>query len=232
MPMHRAGIKEEYYSKDFPNVKIGITDWYNSAIRLESENRAEISAFAKKIVSTWENFTYEPCFIFAETDGVRHNSCSPIARKDGDKYIVDFILRNNITTEEYPDGLFHAHPEYHNIKKEGIGLIEAMGLFVLPGRLKKQLAMIADILSGKEVYDETALNDKDNYLYVHRTMIKELVEEYKEQNLTFEQAENAVKNRVNVVCENILKNTAVFKDDGVGKAGFGAFMTAINAKKL
>ena len=232
MPMHKAGIKAEYRSKEFPSVKIGMTDWYNSALRLTSENRAEISALAKKIVEKWEDFTYEPCFIFAETDGVKHNSCSPIARKDGKTYIVDFILRNNITTDEYPDGLFHAHPEYHNIKKEGIGLIEAMGLFVLPGRLKKQLAMIADILCGKEKYDENALNDKDNYLYVHRTMIKDLLNEYAGKKLTENQAEAAVKNRVNVVCENILKNTAVFKDDENGRAGFETFMTVIGAEKI
>lgn len=232
MPMHRAGIKEEYVCKEFPSVKVGITDWYNSAIRLESESRAEVSALAKRIVATWEKFSYAPCCIFAETDGTWHNSCSPIARKAGNKYIMDFILRNNITTEEYPDGLFHAHPEYHNIKKEGIGLIEAMGLFILPGRLKKQLAMIADILCGKESYDENALNDKDNYLFVHRDMIKDLVNENKGKELTFEQAENVVKNRVNVVCKNILENTAVFKDTEDGKAGFTAFMTAIGAKKL
>lgn len=231
MPMHKAGIKEEYFCKDFPSVKVGITDWYNSALRLVSENREQISALAKRIVEKWETFSFSPCGIFAETDGVAHNSCSPIARKDGDKYIVDFILRNNITTEEYPDGVFHAHPEYHNIKKEGIGLIEAMGLFVLPGRLKKQLAMIADILSGKTAYDETALSDKDNYLYVHRDMIKELVKEYSCGKLDEKQAEDAVKNRVNIVCSHILENTAVFKNDKAGKDGFGQFMSAIGAER-
>ena len=231
MPMHKAGIKAEYYCKDLPRVKVGITDWYNSAIRLESEDREEIAALTKRIVVKWENFSYAPCNIFAETDGVKHNSCSPIARKDGNKYIIDVIVRNNITTEEYPDGLFHAHPEYHNIKKEGIGLIEAMGLFVLPGRLKKQLAMIADILSGKTSYDEKTLLDKDNYLYVHRDMIKSLVDEYSCGKLTEKQAEDAVRNRVNVVCSHILENTAVFKDDKTGKEGFERFMKEIGAEK-
>lgn len=232
MPMHKAGIKEEYFNKEYESVKIGITDWYNSALRLESENRSEIAALAKKIVAEWEVFTYAPCGIYAETDGIKHNSCSPIARKDDNKYIVDFILRNNITTEEFPDGVFHAHPEYHNIKKEGIGLIEAMGLFVLPGRLKKQLAMIADILSGKEAYDAGSLSNKENYLYVHRDMIKDLVGEYGTGKLSDKDAENAVRNRVNEVCRHILENTAVFKDDKDGKAGFAEFMNKIGAKKI
>lgn len=232
MPMHKAGIKDEYVCKDFPSIKVGITDWYNSAIRLISRNREEIAALSKLIVEKWETFSFAPCGIYAETDGVRHNSCSPIARKNGDEYIVDFILRNNITTEEYPDGVFHAHPEYHNIKKEGIGLIEAMGLFVLPGRLKKQLAMIADILSGKTPYDENALSDKDNYLYVHRNMIKELVSEYSCGKLNESEAKDAVKNRVNVVCAHILENTAVFKNDKAGIDGFAKFMSAIGAEKI
>ena len=231
MPMHKAGVKTEYAFKEFPSVKAGITDWYNSALRLESENRKEISDLAKRVIAKWETFTDESCFIFAETDGVRHNSCSPIARKNGDKYIIDFILRNNITTEEYPDGVFHAHPEYHNIKKEGIGLIEAMGLFVLPGRLKKQLAEIADILSGKTPYDEKALSEKDNYLYVHRDMIKDLINEYGTGALDDAAAERAVKDRVNNVCKHILENTAVFKDTECGAAGFDKFMRACGGEK-
>ena len=232
MPMHRAGVKEEYVCKDFTDIKIGIVDWYNSAVRISGKNRASVAALAKRIVKEWENFTDVSCGIFSETDGDKHNSCSPIARKTDDGYIVDIILRNNITTKEYPDGVFHAHPEYHNIKKEGIGLIEAMGLFVLPGRLKKQLAMIADILSGKAEYDVNALSDKENYLYVHRDMIKSLVNKYSLGLLSETQAENAVRDYVNVVCKRILENTAVFKETEVGKAGFDGFMRKIGAEKI
>lgn len=232
MPMHRAGIKAEYRCKAHPTVKVGITDWYNSAIRLESENRDDIAALAKTVVAKWAGFTYAPCNIYAETDGTPHNSCSPIARKDGDKYVVDIILRNNITTAEYPDGLFHAHPEYHNIKKEGIGLIEAMGLFVLPARLKRQLATVADILSGKIPYDEKAILESGHDLYVHRFMIKTLVEKYSCGKLDDGQAERAVRDYVNDVCRHILDNTAVFKDDDNGRAGFDGFMGAIGAEKI
>lgn len=231
MPMHKAGVKTAYYCKDFPALEIGRTDWYNSALRIKGSDRKAIVALAKRIIVAWETFTCADCGIYAETDGVRHNSLSPIARKDGDTYILDIILRNNLTTEEFPDGVFHAHPEYHNIKKEGIGLIEAMGLFVLPGRLKKQLAMIADILSDKARYDKDALSDKENYLYAHRDMIADLMRERGDEPLSEAAAAEVVKNRVNAVCKNILINTAVFKDDENGNKGFEKFLSGVGIER-
>lgn len=222
MPMHKAPVLKAYKAKGFSKVKVGVVDWYNSVIRLESKDRKQISELAKKIVSKWEIFTDENCGIFAETDGVRHNSLSPVMRKDGSKYICDMILRNNITTEEYPEGVFHAHPEYHNIKKEGIGLIEAMGLFILPGRLKKQLAMIADILCGASQYDPEELQKEDNYLFAHKDMIKDLLSEGKCADL--KTAEEKVTAKVNDICRNILFNTAVFKKDEEGVKGFERFL--------
>ncbi len=225
MPMHNAPVKEYLECKKYPGVKVGIVDWYNSVIRLESENREEIALLAGDIVEGWKLYNCEECYIFSETDGVPHNASSPIARKSGDKYIIDIILRNNITTEEYPDGLFHAHPEYHNIKKEGIGLIEAMGLFILPGRLKKQLSMIADILCGEMPYDEKELSNPENYLYVHRYMIKKLVENGKAKDK--EQGMQIVTDCVNETCKNILFNTAVFKKDEIGDKGFKSFLSSV-----
>lgn len=219
MPMHRAGVKESF---NVGKVKVSIVDWYNSAIRLESEDRKEISAFAKKIVSSWENYSDEENFIFANTDGVPHNSCSPIARKEGDKYIIDIILRNNITTEEYPEGVFHAHPEYHNIKREGIGLIEAMGLFILPGRLKKELEDIEFILQGA-IHSE--LHEEDNPLNKHRKMIRELADGG--MALSPEEAKQRVNEKVGEICKNILINTAVFKEDEKGVLGFRKFLNSI-----
>ena len=146
MPMHKAPIEKELSCDKYKGVKVGIVDWYNSVIRLESADRKAIKDFATEIILAWENYSDAEVDILSQTDGVKHNSLSPICRKDGNVYILDMIFRNNRCDEKYPEGIFHAHPEYHNIKKEGIGLIEAMGLFILPGRLKKQLAMIADIL--------------------------------------------------------------------------------------
>ena len=231
MPMHKAKIRKKCVSAEFPTVDIGITEWYNSAIRLRGKNREEIAGLAKKMIAAWETFSYAPSGVFAETDGVKHNSLSPIARKDGDEYILDVILRNNITSDEYPDGVFHAHPEYHNIKKEGIGLIEAMGLFILPGRLKKQLSMIADILCGNAT-DDGEYMQKDGALYVHRDMIADLIEKNRGRKLTKEQAEEIVRDRVNEVCKNILINTAVFKNDRTGEKGMETFLNAVGVKVI
>ncbi len=228
MPMHNAKVKLPLKAEGFDQVKVGIVDWYNSVIRLESKDRVQIGDLAKKVISAWETYTNEDCYIFAETEGVKHNSLSPVARKQGDLYIIDMIFRNNITNEEYPDGVFHAHPEYHNIKKEGIGLIEAMGLFILPGRLKKQLYMIAEILCKKAEYDKDALSDKENYLYAHRFMIEEMVNKGYSANM--EDAEKRVTGYVNEVCRNILLNTAVFKNDEVGKKGFVDFLASVEIK--
>lgn len=228
MPMHKAPYRKILSSDKYKSVKVGIVDWYNSVVRLESENRDDIKAFAGDIIEAWEKYSDESVGIFAYTDGVRHNSLSPVCRKEGNKYITDMILRNNITTEEYPEGVFHAHPEYHNIKKEGIGLIEAMGLFILPGRLKKQLAMIADILCGKQKYDEKALSDENDYLFAHRDMIKSLYEEG--VSSTYEEAHARVTERVNEVCKNILFNTAVFKEDEKGAEAFARFLSVVGVK--
>ncbi|MBQ4097880.1 MAG: UDP-glucose--hexose-1-phosphate uridylyltransferase [Clostridia bacterium] len=228
MPMHHAKIKESYASNDYKKVKVGVVDWYNSVIRLESENRQEISKFASEIIDRWKDYTDEEVGIYSHSGDVKHNSLAPVCRKLDGKYIIDVILRNNRTSEEFPDGIFHAHPEYHNIKKEGIGLIEAMGLFILPGRLKKQLGMIAEILCGKVAYNKEELNNQDNYLYAHRNMIEELMRAGLAKDI--EQAEKRVTDKVNEICKNILFNTAVFKNDEKGECAFKKFLNKINVK--
>ena len=229
MPMHKAPYSfflRDYECKQHKKVKCGIVDWYNSVLRLESTDRKEIAQVAKDVIAGWEVFSDEVCNIVAETeDGVKHNSLSPVARKEGKLYIIDMILRNNMTSKEFPDGIYHAHPEYHNIKKEGIGLIEAMGLFILPGRLKKQLDMIGDILCGKEKYDAEALENPENYLYVHRNMIEKLYDNGVSANK--EDADKRVIDYVNDTCKKILLNTAVFKKDEEGYYGFNRFLATV-----
>ncbi len=228
MPMHKAPVKAYYKSEKYPNVKVGIVDWYNSVIRLSSVDREEIRAFATDIVKAWEDFTLEECGIYSHTGEVRHNSLAPVCRKDGDEYIFDLILRNNRTSEEYPEGIFHAHPEYHNIKREGIGLIEAMGLFILPGRLKRQLNAIAEILCRKVVYDKNAIASEEHDLYAHRFMVEKLVGDGYANDM--EEANRRVTDYVNDVCKNILFNTAVFKNDQTGENGFIKFLLACRVK--
>lgn len=229
MPMHFADVSCYFKSEKYPDLKIGILNWYNSAIQIEGKNRETVAEFAAFVINTWKGFSCPECDIIASTGNTPHNAVSPICRKIGNKYSFTMILRNNRTDERFPDGIFHVHPEYQNIKSEGIGLIEAMGLFILPGRLKQQLEQIAEILCGARSYDQQELENPENYLYVHRNMIKKLMEEGKSADMN--QARSRCTEYVNRACAGILDNTAVFKNDENGKAGFYKFISALNLKK-
>ena len=229
LPMHKAGNLRTFRREDYPDVEIAQVDWYNSVIRLSGYNRNTVAELAGEVIEGWKKYSNESVDIIAEEDGVRHNTCTTIARFLPDnRYSVDIILRNNRTSEEYPDGIFHAHPEYHNIKKEGIGLIEAMGMFILPARLKRQLGEIALILCGKTPYDKDVLADPSHSLYVHRDMIARLMER---GTVRDEKAANKIiTDYVNDVCVHILENTAVFKNDNDGKVAFNRFLQSLNIK--
>ena len=231
MPMHYAGIAKKYVCEDYPDVEVGLLDWYNTVIHLTGINRASVCALAGDVIEKWKAYSDEENQIFnMGADNVRHNTITPIVRKlpDG-RYCVDLILRNNMTSEQYPDGIYHAHPEYHNIKKEGIGLIEAMGLFILPGRLKKQLAMIQEMLVKRDTYNYEELCNPENYLYVHRDMIKSLVEKNPSVS-TMEKAEKITTDYINNVCKNILLNTSVYAKDEKGMLALGNFLKTLNIK--
>ncbi|HEY8389917.1 MAG TPA: UDP-glucose--hexose-1-phosphate uridylyltransferase [Clostridia bacterium] len=230
MPMHFAKIKKEYTASKYPDLKIGILDWYNSVIQIEGKSRDCVAAFAAEVIKEWKEFSCPECEIISHTGQTPHNAVSPICRKSGDTYIMSLILRNNRTNEQYPDGIFHVHPEYQNIKSEGIGLIEAMGLFILPGRLKRQLDEIENILFGKSQYDQNLYNDKNHDLYIHRNMIQKLMNEGMAKDKA--QAHERVQNYVNRVCAAILDNTSVFKNDEIGKKGFQKFIKTLNLQEV
>jgi UDPglucose--hexose-1-phosphate uridylyltransferase len=199
--MAKAPVEKKLSFRGFEDIDAGIVKWPMSVIRLSSEDAPGIVGLADRILGCWRGYSDEDAFIFARTDGEDHNTITPIARKRGDKYELDLVLRNNITTEEYPDGVFHAHPEFHIIKKESIGLIEAQGLFILPGRLEAQMGELEKLLvSGGELPEELV-------------EFKMIFEEMKAMRETFtaEQAAQAVKDELASVCERILDNTAVFK---------------------
>lgn len=179
MPLHHAQSRRKFVDKNHLDVGISILEWYNSCIRIESENKDETVEVAKKIWSNFEGYSDESVGIYAQTDGEKHNTITPVARKSCDKFIIEIILRNNITSEEHPDGVFHAHKEFHDVKSEGIGLIEAMGLFILPPRVLKSM----------------------------ESEPSKFTREY-----------------VNCACQNILKNTAIFKDDEKGQNAFNKFL--------
>lgn len=231
MPMHKAKIERHFAHHDYPDVEIGLVNWYNTAIRISGYNRNTVSELAGSIIEGWKKYSDESVSIVGiDENGVRHNTCTTIVRFLPDnRYSVDLILRNNCTSEQYPDGIFHAHPEYHNIKKEGIGLIEAMGLYILPARLKRQLSEIQDVLVGKTPYSKEEFEKPEHSLYVHRFMVEELMA--KHHNCKDEaKAKEIVTAYVNEVCVNILKNTAVFKHDDQGMQALNKFLATLNIK--
>lgn len=197
LPMHKAGAVYTLKHKDYADATIEVVDWQGTVIRVISLNRDTVTELCDIIRMAWENYeNIELCIIPKDGDGT-HSAISPTVVKTTRGYEMSNILRSNITSEKYPDGVFHAHPEYHVIKKESIGLIEAQGLFILPGRLETQLAELemiiaenkplpAEFAEFKLVYDEVKTTGGD----IHQAM----------------------KNELGSICSRILDNTAVFKD--------------------
>ena len=185
----------------YQDMQIGIVDWHNTAVRICGKDRAKLVELGSMINDAWCNYTNESLGLIPASDGEQHHATSPTVVKVGNEYQLTIILRSNITTEQFPDGMFHAHPEFHIIKKESIGLIEAQGLFILPGRLQNQLAQVErciangiltdDLKDFQMVYDETVAIVNKGVGNIHKAMEMEL----------------------GSICERILKNTAVFKDD-------------------
>ncbi len=227
MPMHKAGARTVLKNKEYPYIDMCVVDWYNSVLRLSCSHREKLIEFAQKVNDAWQNYSDESVDIIAQTDE-QHNAVTPIVRKADDKYVVDIILRNNRTNQQYPDGIFHAHPEYHNIKSESIGLIEAMGLFVLPGRLARQTAQIEKYLTKEEKYSESKLEPD---MLCHKDMIEKLVKASGSAKIGAAEAKLNIKDEINRVCEEILENTAVFKQDEKGQQAFFKFLATLGIEK-
>ena len=221
MPMHKCKPKKQFKTED-KEVFAEILDWYNSVVTVRSKNKEKAIETASMVLNKWQNYSDESVGILANT-AEPHNAVTPIARKVGEYYQFDLILRNNRTDESYPDGIYHAHPEHHNIKKEGIGIIEVMGLFILPGRLQSECGLIEEILQGKTNFDSQKLA-------VHKNMVESLLNKHG-NNLNQSQAEKAVKEFINGTCIDILRNTAVFKEDEKGIAAFERFMKSCGFEK-
>lgn len=219
--MVRAPYETEFSLKDFPNVHAGIIKWPMSTIRLQSKDAAELSGAADKILGLWRGYTDEAAFILAETDGTPHNTITPIARMRGELFELDLVLRNNITTEEYPLGVYHPHQEYHHIKKENIGLIEVMGLAVLPARLKKEMAALEDaILTGKDLR-------ADEQTASHADWAEAWMKKY--DNLTADNIHKIVQDEIAEVFSHVLENAGVYKRTDEGRAAFKRFTDLVSA---
>lgn len=222
LPVFYSKDRKVYYQDQ--NVKVSLINWYNTVIRIESTSKDAVLKEANKIFDEWIKYDDEKCSIVSFTDGVRHSTITPIARKINDVYSLNFILRNNLTNEMYPDGIFHAHKEYFHIKQEGIGLIEAMGLFILPPRLKREMSYISEILASDDEVEPYFEKYPD--LEKHRDMVNTLISNNR-RNLTEEEADKLIKDYLADTCKNILKNTAVFKDDENGRLGIDRFMKKV-----
>jgi UDPglucose--hexose-1-phosphate uridylyltransferase len=189
-----------------------------SVIRLRSTDIPSLVDLADKILVAWRGYTDADAFIFAETDGTPHNTITPIARTRGGEYELDLVLRNNITTDEHPLGVYHPHSEYHNIKKENIGLIEVMGLAVLPARLKDEIELMCSaILNGKS-FDSIAEIEK------HGAWFDSFKDSYE---FTADNVEGILKTEIGKTFVNVLRDAGVYKDDVAGRAAFMKFIDSI-----
>lgn len=213
--MEKAEIEEEFEISGIDNLKAGRVKWPMSVIRLSSENKESVLKAAKRVFDAWDNYSDETVGIFAFSGGEPHNAITPIARKKDGAYELDLVLRNNITTEEFPLGVFHPHPELHHIKKENIGLIEVMGLAVLPARLKGEISKLASILvSGGDCRE-------DEELVKHADWVDELKRKYGSFNEMT--VHNILKDEIGIVFKKVLEDAGVFKRDEQGIAAFKKF---------
>ena len=218
--MERAPIETNIEFKGFENIDAGIVKWPMSTIRLQSDSRESLVELADKILNAWRSYTDESAFIFAESNGTPHNTITPIARRRGNKYELDLVLRNNITTDEHPMGVYHPHAELHHIKKENIGLIEVMGLAVLPARLKSELEILANaIVEGKDLH-------ADESTALHADWVDEFISNY--DNVNAENITDIIHAEVGKVFATVLEHAGVFKRDESGKNAFIRFIGSIN----
>ncbi len=220
-PMAKAPIETSLEFADFADVKAGIVRWPLTVIRLSCPDSGRIIDLADKILSAWRAYSDPAVSVFAETEGVPHNTITPIARKRDENFELDLVLRNNLTTEEHPLGLFHPHAKLHHIKKENIGLIEVMGLAVLPSRLKTELAQLRQaILDNADIRS-------DNTLAKHAEWVDELREKY---TFTPENTEEILHREVGAVFQQVLEDGGVFKRDEQGQRAFLRFVEKVNKK--
>ena len=216
-PMERSPIERKIDFKGFEDVKAGIVKWPMSVIRLSCPDKQRLADLADRILQSWRGYTDADAFIFAETNGEPHNTITPIARRRGEDYEMDLVLRNNITTEEHPLGVYHPHAELHHIKKENIGLIEVMGLAVLPSRLKAELAKLEEAI----LTDSPITGDLEK----HAAWIADMKTRCK---FTPENTSMILKMEVGKVFAKVLEHAGVYKRNPEGEAAFDRFVCYVN----
>ena len=219
-PMELSPVEREIRFAGYEDIKAGIVKWPMSVIRLDGADKARLADLADKILRAWRGYTDEDAFIFAETDGVPHSTITPIARRRGSDYELDLVLRNNITTKEHPLGVYHPHAELHHIKKENIGLIEVMGLAVLPARLKGELQGLEEaILAEKPLTGD---------LEKHAAWVEELKTRH---TFTPENTTAILREEVGKVFAKVLEHAGVYGRNEAGQAAFLKFIDYVNSKE-
>ena len=217
--MAKAPMEETFTVAGYEDVEVGIVHWPLSVLRLRGKDEKRLIDLGAHVLDKWRNYTDEEAFIFAETEGEPHNTITPIARKVGDIFELDLALRNNITTEEHPLGVYHPHAQWHNIKKENIGLIEVMGLAVLPARLKEELEILAEYLvEGKDILS----NEK---IEKHAEWVKTFLPKYKE--ITKENVMDILQKEVGIVFTHVLEDAGVYKCTEEGRKAFKRFIAVL-----
>ena len=214
--MAKAKIELPVTIPGYEDVEAGIVKWPLSVLRIRSKDTSRLIDLAEHVLNCWRSYTDEDAFIYAETNGEPHNTITPIARKNGDTYELDLTLRNNITTDEHPLGVYHPHAQYHHIKKENIGLIEVMGLAVLPSRLKEELELLADyIVNGKDIRSNKKIEK-------HADWVEEFLPTY--DNITEENIMEILQKEVGNVFTHVLEDAGVYKCTEQGRADFLKFI--------
>ncbi|MBR1744323.1 MAG: UDP-glucose--hexose-1-phosphate uridylyltransferase [Lachnospiraceae bacterium] len=217
--MERASVKKEIKVNGFEELEAGIVNWPMSVIRIRHEKPEMLVKAATHILDHWRKYTDEEAFIFAETDGEPHNTITPIARMREGKYEFDLVLRNNITTEEHPLGVYHPHAELHHIKKENIGLIEVMGLAVLPARLKEEMKRLGEfIVEGKDIRS-------DEELLKHADWVEEFQGGY--DSITEKNVDEILQKEIGIVFKKVLEHAGVYKNDEAGEKAFMRFIESL-----
>ena len=216
--MAKAPYEQEFDLERYPDIHAGIVKWPMSVIRLQGRAMDSIVAAANHILTKWRGYSDPEVNIFSDTDGIPHNTITPIARMRGDLYELDLVLRNNITTIDCPLGLFHPHTEYHHIKKENIGLVEVMGLAVLPARLKKEMAEL----------EQAILNHEDlrqnETVAAHAEWAEGWIPKYK---ITDSNIHSIIQKEIGIVFAKVLEDAGVYKRTDEGKAAFKRFIESL-----
>ncbi|MDD6011090.1 MAG: UDP-glucose--hexose-1-phosphate uridylyltransferase [Lachnospiraceae bacterium] len=217
--MAKAPIEKAFKFKGFEDVEAGIVKWPMSVIRLRCADHKRLTQLSSKILASWRAYTDEAAFVFAETDGVPHNTITPIARKKGDSFEIDLVLRNNITTDEHPMGVYHPHKQYHHIKKENIGLIEVMGLAILPSRLVSELEAVKNAILNNDDLRASELTAS------HADWVEEFLPNHPEFNA--DNAMDIIKEETGKVFLHVLEDAGVYKCTPEGREAFMRFLESV-----